>query len=64
MYTEITFLPDNTARIVERDSEGLKRRTTMEAGPAMVWMVKQGKVWEWYRDEDGNEIAVWEKELV
>lgn len=63
MYTEVTFLTDNTARIIERDSEGLKSRKVVKANQAMCWMVKQGKVWEWFKNDEGNEVAVWEKEL-
>ena len=63
MYIKITFFADDTAQIVECDSEGLKSRKTTRALRAVFWMSTQEKTWKWYKDDEGNKVAIWEKEL-
>lgn len=62
MYTLITFFNDDTAKIEYHENGMLKSQNFVKANSALVWMVKQEKVWKWFKDDEGNEIAIWEKE--
>lgn len=61
-YIEVKYLSDiGLAKITVRDEKGLRsRHFTLKQ--AVNFMFKHGHVWEWFKDDNGNDTAVWEKE--
>lgn len=62
MYILVTFFNNDTAKIEYHKNGMLKSQSFVKANSALVWMIKQEKVWEWFKDDEDNETAVWEKE--